>query len=110
MRKTRRKAFYGTVGESSYAFRVNGVDGADFFGLPFVRRMAVLDKLIKFEKEQAKHVSYVKGSQRAVREWVRDNKPSQFFAWWSSDVYCYERFYSNGSVKISYTTREEEQS
>ena len=29
-----RKAYYGTVEGVSYAFRVDGVDGGEFFGLP----------------------------------------------------------------------------
>jgi len=105
MRKTRRKAFYGTVGERSYAFRVDGVDGAEFFGLHFVRRIPAFEKLIKFEAETAKHVAYVKGSQKAVREWVREKKPSQFFAWWISET----DFYKDDSIKICYTTKEDEE-
>ena len=110
MRKTKGKACYGTVDGRTYAFRVDGVDGREFFGLPFGRRLEAMRKLIEFQDETAKHVEYV-GTKRkkilpAVKEWVKDVQPSQFFAIWTSET----DFYHDDSVKISYTTKEEEQS
>ena len=100
-----RKAYYGTVEGVSYAFRVNGVDGMSFFGLPYGRRMEVTNKLMAFQY-RAKHVGYSDGSQKAVKEWVKDNQPSQFFAFWRSSG----RFYHDDYIEIFYTKEEEEQS
>jgi len=109
MRKT-KKAWYGAVEGQTYAFRVDGVDGGDFFGLPFGRRLDALKKFTKFKEQTAKHVEYVGTKRRkilpAVREWVRDTKPSQFFAVWTSET----DFYHDDSVEIFYTKQEEEQS
>ena len=104
MRKTKGKAFYGTVDGVSYAFRVDGVDGGDFFGLPFGRRIEVTNKLMAFQY-RAKHVGYSDGSQKAVKEWVKDIQPSQFFAFWRSG-----RFHHDDYVEIFYTKQVEEQS
>ena len=103
MRKTKGKACYGTVDGVSYAFRVDGVDGADFFGLPFGRRMEVTNRLMAFQY-RAKHVGYSDGSQKAVKEWVKDNQPSQFLAFWRSG-----RFFHDDSIEIFYTTMEEDE-
>ena len=100
-----RKAYYGTVEGVSYAFRVNGVDGAEFFGLPFGRRMEAINRLMAFQY-RAKHVGYSEVSQKAVKEWVKDVQPSQFFAFWrSSGRFCHDDY-----IEIFYTKREEEQS
>ena len=109
MRKTNGKACYGTVEGRTYAFRVDGVDGGEFFGLPFGRRLEAMKKLIKFQDETAKHVEYVGTKRRkilpAVKEWVRDTKPSQFFAVWNSET----DFYQEDSVEIFYLKEEDEQ-
>ena len=108
MRKTKEKACYGTVDGVSYAFRVDGVDGGDFFGLPFGRRLDTTKKLIAFQ-DRAKHVEYAdakrKSALQAVKEWVKENKPSQFFAIWTSET----DFYHDDSVEIFYAKEEDEQ-
>ena len=99
----RRKSFYGrTTSGRSCAFRVDGVDGT-FVGKKFGQQIEML-RAIKAFRDRAKHVAYVKGSLRAVKEWVRDNNPSQFFAVWTSTD-----FYLDDSIEIFYTLREEEQ-
>ena len=104
MRKTKGKACYGTVEGVNYAFRVNGVDGSEFFCLPWERRMEAINRLMAFQY-RAKHVGYSDGSQRAVKEWVKDNQPSQFFAVWTSET----DIYHDDSVEIFYTTKEDEE-
>ena len=100
-----RKAYYGTVEGVSYAFRVDGVDGGEFFGLPFGRRMEATNRLMAFQY-RAKHVGYSEVSQKAVKEWVKDVQPSQFFAFWRSSG----RFYHDDYIEIFYTKQEEEES
>ena len=100
----RRKSFYGrTTGGRSCAFRVDGVDGT-FVGKTFGRQLEMLRALKAF-RDRAEHTAYVKGSQRAVKEWVKDNNPSQFFAWWISET----DFYHDDSIEIFYTNREDEE-
>ena len=101
----RKKSFYGrTTSGRSCAFRVDGVDGT-FVGKKFGQQLEMLRALKAFQ-DDAEHVAYVKGNLRAVKEWVRDNNPSQFFAVWTSET----DFYHDDSVEIFYTLREEEQS
>lgn len=98
----RRKSFFGrTTSGRSCAFCVDGVDGT-FIGKTFGRQLETLRALKAF-RDQATHVAHVKGSQRAVKEWVKENKPSQFFAVWNSET----DFYHDDSVKIFYTKEEE---
>ena len=101
MRKTGRKTCYGSTAGRAYAFRVDGVDGA-FLGQIFGRQIDSLHKLKAFQ-DQANHVTYVKGSQKAVKEWVKENKPSQFLATWI----CETPFYREDSIEIFYTKEEE---
>ena len=107
MRKTKGKACYGTVDGQTYAFRVEGVDGGDLFGVPFGRRLEAMKKLFEFQDETEKH-EYIRTKRRkilpAVKEWVKDTKPSQFFAVWNSET----DFYHDDSVKIFYTKEEEQ--
>jgi len=103
-KKAGRKTCCVTVEGVSYAFCVNGVNGT-FRGQIFERQIDALSKLKAFQ-DRAEHVAHVRGSQKAVREWVREKKPSQFFAWWISET----DFYHDDSVEIFYTKQEEEQS
>ena len=104
MRKTKGKACYGTVEGLSYAFRVDGVDGEEFFGLPPERRMEATNRLLAFQF-RAKHVGYSEVSQKAVKEWVKGIQPSQFFAFWRSGrVYHHDDY-----IEIFYTKQEEEE-
>jgi len=107
MRKTKGKACNGTVDGVSYAFLVDGVDGSSFFGLPFGRRMDTAKKLVEFQ-DHAEHAyvdTKMKKTLPAVKKWVRDNKPDQFLAAWTSET----DFYHDDSVKIFYTQREDEE-
>ena len=94
MRKTNGKAWYGTVEGVSYAFRVDGVDGGEFFGLPFGRRIEATNRLMAYQY-RAKHVGYSEGNQKAVKEWVKEVQPSQFFAFWRSG-----RFYHDDYIEF----------
>jgi len=102
MRKT-KKAYCVTVEGVSYAFRVDGVNGT-FRGQIFERQIDALSKLKAFQ-DRAEHVAHFRGSQKAVKEWVKDNNPSQFFAWWISET----DFYHDDSIEIFYTNREDEE-
>ena len=102
--KVRRKPFYGrTTSGRSCAFRVDGVDGT-FVGKNFGRQLEMLRALKAF-RDRAEHVAHVRGSQRAVKAWVKENKPSQFFAVWTPET----DFYHDDSVEIFYTQREDEE-
>ena len=99
MRRLSKKACYGTVHGRSYAVLVEGVDG-DFFTRPFGRQLDDWRKIEDF-KSSAKHGyadSKWKPTMRAVKEWVKDTKPSQFFAVWTAD----SSFLKEDSVQIFY--------
>ena len=97
MRKTRKKASYGTIEDRRYAFCVDGVDGASFFGQPFGRRIDAMKKLMSFA-ETAKS-GHADATMKAVREWVKLHEPSQFYAVWRAD----SPWYKDDSVEIFYT-------
>ena len=99
----RKKSFYGrTTGGRSCAFRVDGVDGT-FLGKNFGRQLEMLRALKAF-RDRAEHVAHVRCSQRAVKEWVKDVQPSQFFAVWTSET----DFYHDDSIEIFYDKQEEQ--
>lgn len=108
MRKTKGKPFFGrTTSGRSCAFCVDGVDGT-FVGKNFGQQIDSLHKLKAFQ-DTAKCKAYVDTKRRkalaAVKEWVRDNQPSQFFAVWTSET----DFYKDDSVEIFYAKEEDEQ-
>ena len=100
MRKVGRKTCYGSTAGRTYAFRVDGVDGT-FLGQCFGRQIDSFHKLKAFQ-DKAKRKAYVNTKRRAalaaVKEWVKENKPAQFFAVWTSET----DFYQEDSVEIFY--------
>ena len=105
--KVRRKSFYGrTTGGRSCAFRVDGVDGT-FMGQKIGRQIDSL-RMLKAFQDRAK-VAYVDTKRKkplsAVKEWVKENKPSQFFAVWTPET----DFYHDDSIEIFYLKEDEEQ-
>ena len=102
-----RKTCYGSTAGRVYAFRVDGVDGA-FLGQSFGRQIDSFHKLKAFQ-DNAKHKVYIDTKRRAalaaVKEWVRENKPSQFLASW----FCETPFYRQDSVEMFYLEEEDEQ-
>jgi len=96
-----RKPAFGSADKFNFAVQVNGLDSNDFFKQPFGRTLGDMKKVQKF-KETAKVASVGakgKATKAAVRAWVKENKPTQFFAKWQKD----STNWKDDSVEIHYT-------
>lgn len=93
-------AFIGKAGKFSYAINVEGVDNSFPKANNFGTEISEMKKVGVFK--QRANVSFVgakgKPTIAAVRAWVKENKPSQFFARWTSDSSTYK----DDSVQIWY--------
>ena len=91
--------FFGSDSEFSYAVKINGIDNkfpTMSFGraLPYIRQAKEFEKSAKSDEVNAKG----KSTLAAVKSWVKDNKPSEFFAKWRKD----SKFYKDDGVTIYY--------
>ena len=95
-----KKPAFGNSEGKSYAVQINSLDSNEFFKQPFGRRLSDLRKAVAFSKEaKSAHVG-AKGesTMKAVKKWVKDMKPSEFYASWQSD----SSYYKDDSVQIFY--------
>jgi RecG-like helicase len=83
--------FIGKDNNKNYAIRINNVND-HFFTLPFGRQIEDRKKISNFKKEAKKENISCKGKATltAVRKWIKENKPAQFFASWQSDSSYYK--------------------
>ena len=93
------KATFGNDGEYNYAFKVEGVE-PEFYRRPFGRQLDSARAAGKFCKGAKKYSVGCKGkaTMACVKEWVKENKPSQFYAKWKKD----SSYYKDDSVDIYY--------
>ena len=70
----------------TWAVRVDGIDN-EFFKQAFGRRLDDQKKAKAFAETAKKHWVGAKGRSTlaAVKAWVREEKPKQFYAMWKSD-------------------------
>jgi RecG-like helicase len=89
--------FIGKDKNKSYAIKIKDVDD-HFFTLPLGRQIEDRKKISNFKKEAKKESISCKGraTLSAVRKWIKENKPAQFFASWQSD----STFYKDDVVEI----------
>lgn len=94
------KPSFGSSDGFSYAVNLNGVDN-EFLNQPFGRQLDAMQKVKEFTSKAKKGYAGAKGKSTlaAVKDWVKLNQPTQFYAKWKSD----SRFYKNDSVEIFYT-------
>jgi hypothetical protein len=96
------KPFFGTIEKVNYCVNVNGVpDGNTFPTLPFGRSLDA-KRFMKTWVEGAKtaHVDCKgKPTMSTVKQWIKDNKPSEFYAQWRADS---KYDWKDDSVKICY--------
>lgn len=87
------KTSFGNDGEYNYAFRVESVE-AEFYRRPFGRRLDSIRKAEAFCRRAVKYSIDCKGGGKptmsCVKKWVKENKPSQFYAKWKMDSSCYK--------------------
>lgn len=91
------KATFAKTREFTYAYKVDGVTPG-FHNDSFGRQIDAL-KLCRAFRKNAKS-TYVdakhKSTLSAVKEWVKNRKPSQFWAKWRTD----SSFYKDDSVQV----------
>lgn len=94
------KPSFGSSDGFSYAVNLNGVDN-EFLNQPFGRQLDAMKKVKEFTSKAKKGYAGAKGKSTlaAVKDWVKLNQPTQFYAKWKSDSSSYK----NDSVEIFYT-------
>ena len=87
------------TGKMNYAVQINNIDN-DYPSMPFGRQIEYRTKIKDF-KDTAKKTrvdAKGKGTMPSVKAWVKDNKPSEFWASWPKDSSSYK----DDSVEIFY--------
>jgi hypothetical protein len=94
------KPSFGKEGKYNYVVNVQGLSSNDFYLQPFGRQMDDLKKIKEFKSSAEKDYIDAKGRSTisAVKEWLKLNKPSQFYAQWQQDSSAYK----DDSVEIFY--------
>ena len=94
---------FGTNDGFNWAVRIDGINN-EFFKQPLGRRFHDQKKARAFAETAKKHYVGAKGRSTlaAVKEWVREEKPKQFYAMWKAD----SDFYKDDSVCIAYEPAE----
>jgi hypothetical protein len=94
------KPAFGSSGGFSYAVNVDGIDN-EFLNQPFGRQLDSMKKVKEFMGKAKKGYAGAKGKSTlaAVKDWVKLNQPTQFYAKWKSDSSSYK----DDSVEIYYT-------
>lgn len=83
--------FIGKSGKFNWAFKVDGIPG-DYPSLPFGHQIDYRKKFKTF-KDSAKLVnigSKGKATLASVKTWIKDNKPSEYYAKWTPDSSSYK--------------------
>jgi hypothetical protein len=93
------KTVFGSNDGFSYAVNLNGADN-EFFKQPFGRQLDTLKKIKEFTAKAKKGSVGAKGKPTlaAVKDWVKMNQPTQFYAKWKMDSTSYK----DDSVEIYY--------
>jgi hypothetical protein len=93
------KPAFGSSDGFSYAVNLNGIDN-EFFKQPFGRQLDAMKKVKEFTSKAKKGYAGAKGKSTlaAVKDWVKLNQPTQFYAKWKSDSSSYK----DDSVEIYY--------
>ncbi len=97
--KKKDKPAFGSSGGFSYAVNVDGIDN-EFLNQPFGRQLDSMKKVKEFMGKAKKGYAGAKGKSTlaAVKDWVKLNQPTQFYAKWKSDSSSYK----DDSVEIYY--------
>lgn len=92
------KAKFGNNCGHNYAVKINNLESNEFFRLPFGRQLPDLRKVEAFCKEcKTTHVGAKgKATMSAVRKWIKEWSPTEFYAQWRKD----SSDYKDDSVKL----------
>lgn len=87
------KPYFGLndSGKTNYAVKINGIEN-DFPTMPFGRQIEYLKKVREFKDSAKKGTVGAKGkaTMPAVKSWVKENNPSEFYATWQKDSSSYK--------------------
>jgi len=96
----KRKTSFGSVGGFNYAVSIDSLDSNEFYKKIFGQQLSDLRRVQDFCKEaKSDHVgSKGKATMASVKRWVKEVKPSEFYARWQKDSAnykddCVEIFY-----------------
>ena len=94
------KPSFGTQDKLNFAVLINGLDSQDFYKQPFGRQLSDLKKVKKFKETAKKNAIGSKGkpTMKSVREWYKENKPTEFYASWQKD----SPMYKDDSIEVWY--------
>ena len=94
------KPFFGKLGEFSFAVKLNNVTRNDFPKEGFRGEVDNRRAVDEFKKTAKKDGVDAKGKATltAVKSWVKDNNPKEFYAKWKSD----SKYYKDDGVSIFY--------
>jgi len=100
MKQKKRKAGIGVSDRHNYVGQINDLDSNEFFKQPFGRQLDDLKKVKKWKETAKKEYVGAKGKPTlpAVKRWIKDNKPSEYYAMWRQDSSSYK----DDSVEIWY--------
>jgi len=90
---------FGSDNKYNYGVKLDGVD-SDFYTKPFGRQLEEFKTVKTFtSKAKSEHVDAKgKSTLTAVKKWVKENNPKQFFAKWQKDTSSYK----DDSVEVFY--------
>lgn len=76
------KPAFGGNRDFNYAVKINGLNAQDFWTLSSPDKLSSSKKAREFTKKADWHVVDAKGksTMKAVKDWVKKNKPSEFYA------------------------------
>ena len=88
-----QKPYFGLndTKKKNYAVQINGLEN-DFPSKPFGQQIDSMKKLKEF-KQSAKSTrvdAKNKATMTAIKEWIKENNPSEFFASWEKDTSSYK--------------------
>jgi len=95
-----RKPVFGHHDGMSYAVKVDSLDSNEFFKQPLGRQLDDAKRLRTWK--DGANTAWVgakgKSTMSAIRRWIKENKPAEFYAKWKSDA----PIYKDDSVEIHY--------
>ena len=93
LNESKDKPYFGLndTKKINYAVNLNGIEN-DFPSKPFGQQIDAMKKVKEFKETAKKTRVDAKGkaTMSAVKEWVKENKPSEFFASWEKDSSSYK--------------------
>jgi len=96
------KPSYGSFEDKNYVVKINKLSSNDFYSQPFGRSMAdrkLVKSFIEDSETKTTHIDAKgKSTLSSVKLWIKENKPSEFYATWKKD----SSNYKDDSVKLFY--------